>query len=132
MKADINLHQHVGLFASANHRLRPLLRHGQMIDDERELGPVEQRDHPVGICGTERIRQPDVRDTCIRKHFRLAKLRAANANGAAFQLPSRDERTLVCLGVRPEANAARIRLRLHAIEIAGRLRAIDQDRGSAE
>ena len=56
----------------------------------------------------ERIGQPDVRDAGLGEHLGLAELRAADADGAALDLPARDQRALVRLGVRTEANAASV------------------------
>ena len=58
-----------------------------MIDDEREVRAIEKRNHAIGVRGIDRVGEPDVLDACIREDFRLAQLRAANADGAAIDLP---------------------------------------------
>src|SRR5688572_9175325 len=99
-----------------------------MIDDEGEARAVEQRNYAVGVRRIDRVGEPDVADARVSEHFRLTEFRAADANGAAVELPTRDDWALVRLGVRTKANAARIRRCLHAIKIAKRRRLLDQDR----
>ena len=132
VKADINLDEHVHLLARARHRLRPLPRHHGMIDDERELGSIEQRKHAIRIRWIERIGEPDVLDAGISEHFRLAELRAADADRAAIDLAFRHEWALVCLAMRTQANAIRVRRVLHSFDVVKEPPAIDQDRGSPE
>jgi hypothetical protein len=103
-----------------------------MIDDERQMRAIEQRNQPISVVWIEWIGKPDVGDAVAGEHFRLAKLGAADANGAAVDLPPRDDRTLMRFGVRPQADAARVGGRLHPIEIAKCTRAIDNDRGRAQ
>ncbi len=132
MKADVHLDQHVHTPPRAHHRIRPLSRHGRVIDDERQARAIEQGDHAVRVRGIQGIRQPDVGDTALGEYFGLAEFRAADADGAAGDLPAGDDRALVRLGVRTQPHAARIGRRLHAVDVAQRACAIDENGRSGE
>ncbi len=47
---------------------------------------IEQPEHAVGVGRIDRVGQPDVFDAGGRKDFRLAKLGATDADGAASDL----------------------------------------------
>ena len=99
----------------------------RVIDDDRHRRAVHQRHQPRGVRRVHRIGQADVVDAGVGEHFGLAELRAADADGAALDLPARDDRRLVRLGVRPEPRAGGGGERLRAVEVVQETRAIDED-----
>src|SRR4029453_7839177 len=103
-----------------------------MIDDERQASAIEQRDHAIGVRWIDRIGQPDVLEAGVSEHFRLAQLGAADAGGAVIDLPFRDERALVRLGVRTQSQRVPLRRIAHPLNVANGLLAVDQDRGRAQ
>ena len=126
MEPHVDLDQHVHFALGALHRVRPSARHGRVIDDEGEVGAIEQRDHAVSVDGIERIGNPDVVDAGLGEDFRLAELRAADADRAARDLQPGERRALVRLGVRPQPQAARRRDLLHALDVAFDARLLDE------
>ena len=92
----------------------------------------EQRAHAIGIDGIDGIGQPDVRDAGVGEDFGLGQLRAADADRAGLDLPARDDRTLVRLGVRPQRARPPTRQRLHGRDIGVHPRAIDGDERGRE
>ena len=77
--------------------------------------------------GIDGIGQTDVCDAGVDEHFRLADLGAADADRAAVDLPFRDDRRLVGLGVRPQLHAGAVGELLRAIDVALDARVVDQD-----
>ena len=68
-----------------------------MIDDERQVGAAEKCNHAIGIGRIERIGKSNVRDSRAGEDFGFTKLGAANPNGAALDLPLRNQRALMRL-----------------------------------
>ena len=93
------------------------------------VGALEQRQHARRVDRVDRVGQPDVGEPCLGKHFGLAELGAADADRAAVDLPARDQRALVGLGVRPHADAAPVGGLLHAIDVGEHPRPLDEDGG---
>ncbi len=125
VEPDVDLHEDVEDPAGALHRVRPSARHREMIDDDRDDRAIHQRDHTRRIERVDRIGQAHVGDAGVDEHFGLADLRAANAGGAALDLPPGNDGGFVRLRVRPEALTGRRGELLHAVDVALRARAID-------
>ncbi len=132
VKSHVDLDEDVDRSSGSTQARGPLPRDRRIVDDEREPGAIEQREHAIGVDGVERIGEPDVLDAGVRKDLGLAELRAADADRAARDLASGHVRELVRLGVRPEANAARVRRGLHAVDVPRHARGIDEDGRSAK
>src|SRR5262245_43599782 len=125
MKADIDLDENVDLSSGACHAVRPLLRDAGMIDDEGELRASEQPDHTIGVRWINRIGKSYVLESGSGKDFRFAQLRAADADRAVIDLPRRDQRALVGLGMRAQANGVALRRVPHPLNVADGLFAVD-------
>ena len=118
VEADIDLDEHVDGAAGVLHDARPAPRHLHVIDDERQMGAVEQREHAIAVDRIQRVGQPDVGDAMPGEDLRFAELRAADADRAARDLDQREIRTLVGLRVRPEPFTGRLRGILHPLDVA--------------
>jgi hypothetical protein len=121
--------EHVDGASGLRHRVRPAARDVQVIDDERQRRLFEQLQHPRRVDWIDRIGQSNVGEPGIGEHFGLAEFGAADADGAAVDLPARHHRALVGLRMRPHADAALIGRLLHAIDIGQRTRLVDEYRG---
>ena len=132
MKADVHLDQHVDLALVHAHQARPAPRDIEVVDDEREPRAIEELEDAGGVGRVDRVGKPDVVDAGRGEDFGLAELRAADADRAARDLHAREVRRLVRLGVRPEADAPRVRRRLHAVDVLLEARLVDEDRRGAE
>ena len=86
-----------------------------MIEIEARSISASRRER---VRRVDRIGQPDVGDAGVDEHLGLADLRAADADRAALDLPSRDDRRFVGLGVRTQPKARAIGERLDAAMFA--------------
>ena len=126
MEADVDLDQHLGALAGRRHRLRPAARDGEVVDDERDVRPLLQRQHAAGVGRRQRVGQADVGDAGVDEHLGLAELGAADAGGAGVDLPGGDHRALVRLGVRAQGHAGGGGGRLHAGDVGGKARLLHE------
>src|SRR5262245_50212946 len=101
MKSHVDFDENIDLTARTRQLFGPGACDVEMIDDEREARAIEESDQAWGVHRMERVWNPDVFDARIDEHFNLAQLRAADADGAALDLPPGDERALVRLRMRP-------------------------------
>jgi hypothetical protein len=100
MEADVDFDQDVEPPPRVLHRLGPAARDLEMIDDDRDRRAIHQGDDARRVGGIHRVRQPNVLDARLSEDLCLAELGAEDADGAAIDLPRRDNRRFVGLGVR--------------------------------
>src|SRR5439155_18441888 len=127
VEADVDFDEHVEHAAGAPHRLRPPARDFQMVDDDRDRGAIHQRDQSRRVRRAHRVRQADVVDAGADEHLRFTDLRAADADGAAIDLPRGDDGRLVGLGMWTQPKSRGRSELLHALDVTQRAHAIDQD-----
>jgi hypothetical protein len=129
MESDVHLDQHVHASSRGRDRRGPAPRNFQVIDDEREIGARQESEHAWGVDGMNRVGKSDVSEAGGGKHLGFAQLGAANADGAAIDLPARHFGALVSLGVRPNSNAAAIGGILQTVDVSQCPLAVDEHRG---
>ena len=132
VQPDVHLDQHVHLAAGGGHRRGPAARDVEVVHDEREMSPIEERDQPIGVGRVERVGEPDVADAGVGKDLGFAELRATDADGALRDLQPRDFDGLVGLRVRAEPLAGGPCGRLHPLDVALGSRPVDEHAGRAE
>ena len=111
------------------HCVGPRARDVEVVDDEREVGALEELQHARRVDRADRVGHTDVGEPCRGKHLGLAELGAADADRAAVDLPARDQRALMGLGMRPHADAPPVGGLLHSIDVGHHPRTIDEDGG---
>jgi len=132
MKADVNFDEHVERASGALHRVRPAAHDERMVHDDRDRRAIHQREQPRRVRRVHRIGQPDVGDAGANENLGLADLRATDAGRTGANLPTRDDRRLVGLGVGAESNARDGRERLHPRDVVHRTGMVDQNLGCGQ
>jgi hypothetical protein len=132
--AHLHVHENIEHLARAAHRRRQLADVLGIVHHRQRLGVLVEhfqessdllRPHHLG--GDEEI--PDARGG---HHLRLAHLGHADADRARRDLPARDLRALVGLGVRADLLAHRLHMGGHLLEIALETIEIEEQRGSGK
>ena len=132
MKAHVDLDEDVYLPSGGVHRSGPSSRDIEVIDDERQVSAIEQREHSIGVDRVDWIGDPNVGDTGVREHLRFTDLRAADAHRPTFNLPPCQLGAFVRLRMRPQPSSAAVGERLHAFDVAGESRFVDKDGWGSE
>src|SRR5262249_49667691 len=102
METDVHLDENVDGPPGAAHRIRPSPCDLEVVDDEGDRSAFEEGDDTRRLIGVERIGKADILDARPDEYLRLAELGTADADRAAINLPTGDQRGFVRLGVRPE------------------------------
>jgi hypothetical protein len=132
VEADVHLHEHVHLTPRPAHHVGPPSRDIEIVDDEGQVGAIEEGEDAAGVHRVDRIREPDVAEARLGEDFRFARFRAADARRTARDLQPGEVHALVGLGVRPETHAPGRGRVLHAIDVAFESLLIDEDAGGPE
>src|SRR6478672_4303478 len=86
VQPDVHLDQNVHLAAGGGHRRGPAARDVEVVHDEREMSPIEERDRAIGVGRVEWIGEADVTDAGGGEHLGFAELRATDAHRAPGEL----------------------------------------------
>ena len=118
--------------ASASAADRPWATAGESPTAAIRTSPASAAKRAALAGAEDRIADEDVADAGRGHHLGLAELLAGDADRAAGELLVRERGELVRLDVRPERDAERVAVGLHAVDVALDRVEVDDQRGRVD